>query len=98
MNLRREMCQDCGRDLKDVAPEQPKASATAEAKGGSQQQLVSLPRELLQQVLENLWELRGERSWWEQEPRPKYQKGWKDLNDQIKTVRSILGQANCPLK
>lgn len=35
MNLRRETCQDCGRDLKDVAAEQPKASATAEAKGGS---------------------------------------------------------------
>ena len=46
MNIRREVCQDCGRDLKDVAPEQPKASATAEAKGGSQQQLGSVEWEL----------------------------------------------------
>ena len=40
MNLNREMCQDCWRDLKDVAAEKPTPPITAEAKGGSHERVV----------------------------------------------------------
>lgn len=35
MNLNRDTCVDCGRELGDVAAEQSKAPPTEEAKGGS---------------------------------------------------------------
>lgn len=50
----------------------------------------SVPVELLENVLEELIELRGERAWWEQEPRCGYAQRYALLCAEITQVEAIL--------
>jgi hypothetical protein len=50
--------------------------------------LVSLT--LLKNVLDNLYELRGERGWWKDELRCNYQKRYKILDEEITELEDVL--------
>lgn len=54
--------------------------------------VVSLPVKLASDVLEELYELRGERSWWKDEPRCNYQRDYNRLCDEINALEAILGE------
>lgn len=59
----------------------------------------SVPRELLEALLDNTYELRGERDWWKDEPRCNYQRDHQRYCDEIKQTEQILersqGQIIC---
>jgi len=70
-------------------------NATETPNGGSLDAVVSLPVELAHDVLEELYELRGERSWWKDEPRCNYQRDYNRLCAEIDALEKLLGrQAN----
>lgn len=72
-------------------------NATEAPNGGSLDAVVSLPVELANDVLEELYELRGERSWWKDEPRCNYQRDYNRLCAEIDALEKLLGrQANDP--
>ena len=54
--------------------------------------LVSVQKELLDEILDDLSELRGERSWWKDEPRRNYQKEYNELSERIEKLRKILSR------
>jgi hypothetical protein len=55
---------------------------------------ITIPKELAQQVLDHLYELRGERAWWEHEPRRTYQKDYRELCEQIEKLQNLLRDNN----
>lgn len=70
-------------------------NATEAPNGGSLDAVVSLPVELASDVLDELYELRGERSWWKDEPRCNYQRDYNRLCAEIDALEKLLGrQAN----
>jgi len=56
----------------------------------TQAEAILIERELLQNALENLYELKGERGWWKDEPRCGYAKRYKTLCDEISHIEMIL--------
>lgn len=54
----------------------------------------SVPRELLESLLDHLYELSGERKWWKDEPRCNYQRDYQQYLDDIAATEKILGQNN----
>lgn len=50
----------------------------------------SVPRDLLESLLENTCELRGEREWWKDEPRCNYQRDYQRYLDEIAAIEEIL--------
>lgn len=54
--------------------------------------VVSLPVKLASDLLEELYELRSERSWWKDEPRCNYQRDYNRLCDEINALEAILGK------
>jgi len=57
-------------------------------------ELVGLPRELVEDLRDYLWELRGEREWWKDEPRRTYQKDYAKMTADIEQLNEIIEQAN----
>lgn len=57
----------------------------------SDPELKSISVKLVNDVLEELYELRGERNWWKDEPRCNYQRDYKRLCDEISALESIVG-------
>jgi hypothetical protein len=53
---------------------------------------VVVPVELLDAALDYMCELRGERSWWKDEPRCGYDQAYYELCKEIKQVEAILNQ------
>lgn len=51
---------------------------------------VAVPRELLEQVLEDLIDLRSERHWWKKESRLGYSDIYKELNQRIDRLEALL--------
>lgn len=78
----------------DFARRLERELAEAKASGGSPDRMVSLPVELAQNVLEELYELRGERHWWRDEPRCNYQKAYGQLCAEIDALEKLLGRQN----
>lgn len=64
----------------------------AEDKRASEERLVSLPVELASDVLDELYELRGERDWWKDEPRCNYQRDYNRLCAEIDALEKLLGR------
>ena len=58
----------------------------------------SVPRELLEALLDNTYELRSSRNWWKDEPRCDYQQDYQKYCEEIAQAEKILkrsqGQAN----
>lgn len=52
----------------------------------------SVPRNLLEALLDNTYELRGERNWWNDEPRCNYQRDYQRYCDEIEKAEEILRQ------
>ena len=52
----------------------------------------SVPRDLLESLLENLYDLKGEREWWKDEPRCGYQRDYQRYVEEIAATEKILGQ------
>lgn len=52
--------------------------------------LVSVPRDLLEDVLDELRELQGERDWWKDEPRCQHQRDYERLLAEIALVERLL--------
>ena len=50
-----------------------------------------ISEELLETLLDNTYELEGERRWWKDEPRCSYQEDHQEYLDTIKEVEEILG-------
>lgn len=80
-------------ERKPNCSENPKSSS-AEANDSSLERVVSVPRELAQNILDELYELRSERNWWKDEPRCNYQRDYKRLCDEISQVETIIAHAN----
>ena len=56
----------------------------------------SVPRDLLEALLDNTIDLRGERTWWKDEPRCNYQRDYQRYCDEIEKTEEILRQnADC---
>lgn len=55
--------------------------------------IISIPRELLEKLLDNTYELRGERYWWEDEPRCGHQRDYEGYGEVIKQVEKILDRS-----
>jgi len=51
-----------------------------------------VPRDLLEALLDNTYELRGERNWWKDEPRCNYQRDYQKYCEEIERVEDILRQ------
>lgn len=51
---------------------------------------VPVPRPFLEAILENLYELAGEKSWWENEPRCGYHARYLELRELIKETEEAL--------
>lgn len=60
--------------------------------------MVSVPRELAENALDELYELRGERAWWKDEPRCGYQMGYQRLCGLITELETILGRQDKDVK
>jgi hypothetical protein len=60
----------------------------------SQQRMVSLPLNLAEDALEELYELMGERKWWEGEPRGNHQKRHEALKRTAEELAAVVRQAN----
>ena len=50
---------------------------------------IVVPIELLENVLDELYELKGERSWWKDEPRCEYKERYEELLEEISSKISI---------
>ena len=50
----------------------------------------SVPLDLLEALLDNTYELRGERHWWKDEPRCNYQRDYGRYCEEIKLAEKIL--------
>jgi hypothetical protein len=50
----------------------------------------SVPRELLEALLDNTYQLRDERNWWKDEPRCNYQRDHQRYCDEIEQSEKIL--------
>lgn len=55
---------------------------------------ILIPRELLDNALDELYELRGQISWWADEPRCNYKKRYNLLSDTIIKIETILKENN----
>jgi len=53
----------------------------------------SVPRDLLEALLDNTRELRGERSWWQNEPQRNYQRDYQRYCEEIDKAERILRQS-----
>lgn len=51
---------------------------------------VNVPKEFLTQLLEELYELRGERDWWKNEPRCRYAERYRVLCKEIEELETML--------
>lgn len=51
---------------------------------------VKVPRELLENLIENTIELRGVRDWWKDEPRCNYQRDYQRYCVEIEKAQEIL--------
>ncbi len=51
---------------------------------------ISLPVKLAKDVLGELYELRGDRDWWKDEPRCNYQNEYKRLCDEIEALERLM--------
>ena len=54
--------------------------------------MAEIPDELANSVLDSLYELRGERFWWKDEPRCGYQSQYRQLCEDIEKLEKILGR------
>ena len=54
---------------------------------------VVIPRALAEALLDNTCDLKGERAWWENEPRMNYQRDYAAYSDEIKQLQEILDKA-----
>jgi hypothetical protein len=70
-----------------MKPPEPISGPPARSSG-----LVSLPVELASDVLDELYELRGERNWWKDEPRCTYQHDYNRLCAKIDALEKLLGK------
>jgi len=53
----------------------------------------SVPRELLQALLDNTYELRGVRDWWKEETRCNYQRDYQRHCEEIEQAEEILSRS-----
>lgn len=51
---------------------------------------VLVPRQLLEDVVEDLYELRGAKEWWKDEPRYNYSERYAALCNEIVEIEKIL--------
>lgn len=51
---------------------------------------ISIPRVLAEDILEELYELQGERHWWKDEPRCNYQKRYEALTLEIEQLKTAI--------
>lgn len=56
----------------------------------NEEETVTVPRELLENLLENTYDLRGERHWWASEPRCSYQEDYQQYCDDIEKTEELL--------
>lgn len=54
--------------------------------------ICSVPRRLLENLLDNTRQLRAENHWWKDEPRMDYKANYYQLCDEIKQAEEILSQ------
>lgn len=59
-------------------------------KSAKVQQYISIPVPLANEILQDLYELRGERDWWKNEPRRRYAPEFKKLCKRINQLSEIL--------
>lgn len=76
-------------------PEPKPEDSPAAPPGGVCSEFVSLPVAFASDVLDELYELRGERNWWKDEPRCNYQQDFNRLCAEIDALEKLMGrQAN----
>ena len=83
------MCFGCVLGMAIAALCQAAKQADAASEQDQRPPVVTIPKPLLNDVLDELYELRGDRQWWKDDHRTRYQDNWHALCAEIEQVEAL---------